>query len=130
MTVQIFRDSIKIALRILSSFHLVGKSLFGNICLSLTKCPATAAIVLIKNTYFFPFTLDILVENRTLGQKTAPESVASICFQCQDVLSTVCTWKLRLLEGKHLLSASSTTEQTEWCSCQKQYSWKSQRSGG
>lgn len=49
---------IKIAVMTWASFYLVEKSLFGNICQSLTNCPATAAKGCIKNALFFFFPLN------------------------------------------------------------------------
>lgn len=82
--------SLKIAPRIWASSCLIGKSLFGNVCLPLTNRPATAADLCIKNTLlFFSFSPFISEKNKALGWKTAPESFPTICFKCRDVLSTL-----------------------------------------
>lgn len=51
-----------------------------------------------------------------LGWRAAPERLPSMCCRGWVVLSTSCTWKLCLLGGKHLLSASSLMGRTERCS--------------
>lgn len=51
-----------------------------------------------------------------LGCRAAPERLPGICCRGWVVLSASCTQKLCLLEGKHLLSASSTMGRTERCS--------------
>lgn len=90
--------SIKIALKISANFHLVGKSLSGNIYLSLTNCPATAAKLCIKNTYYFVFHFPLLFQWKIghwgrrlhLSHSLPSASNVGMCFPLSVLGSFVC----------------------------------------
>lgn len=92
--------SLKIAPRIWASSCLIGKSLFGNVCLPLTNRPATAADLCIKNTlFFFPFPLLFQRKIRLwdgrlhLNHSLASASNVGMCFPHCPCLETLSAWR-------------------------------------